>query len=92
MKITHTPGPWHRNVSSISAKTPNKTTVIVCRCTPEPGLPERNANAKLIAAAPDLLAACKAFVNRTTLPAHEAMEMAKAAIAKAEDGANIQLE
>jgi len=44
--------------------------------------PERDANARLIAAAPDLLAALKALVERDTdSPVHMAAE---AAIAKAE--------
>ena len=63
----HTAGPWHRNVSSISAKMPNGTTVIICRCTPEVGLPERDANARLIMAAPDLLAACKRIIRAAQL-------------------------
>jgi hypothetical protein len=42
------------------------------------------ANARLIAAAPELLEACKKFVNKQGVMTWDEYESAKAAIAKAE--------
>ena len=58
--MPHTPGPWQLSKTGLSVQseflqgiastgTPNGTI----------GLPERQANARLIAAAPELLAACE---------------------------------
>jgi hypothetical protein len=56
---SHTPGPWVVDtdiwVVEDSAHNPGQVASISDR-------PERRANARLIAAAPDLLAACEAFL------------------------------
>lgn len=79
MKTNHTPGPWTVNpYSFIHAG----KTLIACPATPEeaqaglcahPESEEAKANARLIAAAPDLLAACKsalaALTQNKTYPA-----------------------
>lgn len=65
MKTTHTPGPWVTNQGSVIAKNALKVYSIEI-CDPSAGvngigkllpIDEREANAALIAAAPDLLAA-----------------------------------
>ena len=70
----HTPGPWeaiglesdHDSDRSIMARTTGGNPLAVARAYGggilAPADSERVANARLIAAAPDLLAACKAFV------------------------------
>lgn len=87
----HTPGPWYRSTSGryIRYDMPPMTGANVCDLDVFGGPPdEAEANARLIAAAPDLLAACKLVVacyKGTT--AHEqvpAWEAVLAAIAKAE--------
>jgi hypothetical protein len=70
----HTPGPWHFDGKTVSAKNqPN-----VCRLE----------NGHLIAAAPDLLAALVAMLNRygdkSAFPTCDASISARAAIAKAQ--------
>ncbi len=65
----HTPGPWKLNAAGVSVVTeatdrnggwPNGMKLaLTCHNVP---LRERQANARLMAAAPDLLAACKALV------------------------------
>lgn len=57
-----------------------------------PPIEEARANARLIAAAPDLLEACEALAdfathNATSCPLPEEIEMARAAIAKAKGSA-----
>ena len=96
----HTPGPWMVNASTDTANCykiegaglsvkvygkdrylPNGTTVRVLRTL---------ANARLIAAAPDLLAACKAvrdLVEFNDVPREEIWKIIDAAVAKAEGGA-----
>lgn len=69
-KVKHTPGPWH-----LSSKGDGRTYVeggdtaddIACLLM-DHAQSENNANARLIAAAPDLLAACKAII--ATHPKH----------------------
>ena len=77
-KVAHTPGPWYAEgdmVSTMSGeeslnrirerKTPF-TVRRICLCEPSPymQLAECEANARLIAAAPDLLAAAKRAVAK----------------------------
>lgn len=73
---THTPGPWFVEVDDQSGIGRTRA-VYVCSTTGWPegqlarvniqdGLGEREANARLIAAAPDLLAACEALVAKST--------------------------
>ncbi len=99
--IEHTPGPWEKYPSApghkelVLSRAGNGCLVASC----DPGCtPDAAANAKLIAAAPDLLAACKVArgvcdesMGDTDLlhteddsPAACACRMLSAAIAKAE--------
>ena len=88
--MTHTPGPWHVNPlldRCINTETKPVATAIQTHVRRT----EWRANARLIAAAPELLEACKLLVNNMdkmdfalALPA--TMRIARAAIAKAEGG------
>ena len=92
--MSFTPGPWHRNVDEEGH---NPDICVTDRrgdilCDIGGGLLEtRLANARLIAAAPDLLAACKEAAHRmrhhlvVASPwGNEVVEELEAAIAKAE--------
>ena len=62
----HTPGPWVASTppfvgGHIYTEAPGERGVIVANLTP---INERDANARLIAAAPELLAACEALLER----------------------------
>jgi hypothetical protein len=98
--MTHTPGPWKASASgAVFATTPDNDIIGVADCrTVDTDRFEREANARLIAAAPELLEACQlalndyAIVNEriTTLEGIERLhpftigpEQLKAAIAKA---------
>jgi hypothetical protein len=73
-KATHTPGPWkhyggavwseHKSVSG--KETRGTRTNHVCAVSPRLKMPdaEREANARLIAAAPDLIRLLSAMLNR----------------------------
>lgn len=94
MTTTHTPGPWNVDCGAIAM-----AGEIVCSTIPAPesaSVAERRANARLIAAAPDMLAALKAALEAldASQPIHsrypepiarhrEATKAAIAAIAKA---------
>lgn len=59
-----TPGPWHANANCIEAagpEGPRDVTVAVVT-----GYPKGDSNARLIAAAPGLLAACREAVSAIT--------------------------
>jgi hypothetical protein len=59
----HTPGPWIAHNENINHEG-NKAEYEIASCTRSPvPTPEAYANACLIAAAPDLLAACKLAMN-----------------------------
>lgn len=90
----HTPGMWEAQGNVVFSDTvPNgpECGVLVAACgTNNEGIPEQNANARLIAAAPELLRACHSaltllrgsgFTDNT-----QAIAELKAAIAKAEGG------
>lgn len=90
MSARHTPGPWEAMPTSVRAPNDVKTFTTVCQCicgmkTGE----EVRANAQLISAAPDLLAALRdcvaALIAIQLSPYHkrEVVEAARAAIAKA---------
>jgi hypothetical protein len=87
----HTPGPWSLDQSSqiscVSAFDVNGEFIGIAYMT----LPNHEANARLIAAAPDLLAALKQFEAfypmGINLDLDDAFRAARAAIAKAEGGA-----
>jgi len=94
----HTQGPWGRNIAP-AWKYPiifaGRNTHVAKLITDELPESEQEANARLIAAAPDLLAAAEALVefadsnNRINLTGKlaEAVGLARAAIAKAEGNA-----
>jgi len=88
MKATHTPGPWHTQGCTIYAgKNRVAQTWDTCDDLPTPTM---EADADLIAAAPELLAALKSLVEdfeRIIGRPIEAEHEAKAAIAKATGGA-----
>lgn len=87
----HTPGPWKAEGWKETVVNDSRGTTIALHPgdSREYGLAEVQANARLIAAAPDLLAACKLAVARNGAPhpnyvldVYEALE---AAILKAEE-------
>lgn len=76
--IKHTPGPWVNDggpIVSLPRQGPGYVHVIA-------SVPGGNANARLIAAAPELLEACLALIKSDDLQA--AIDKARAAIAKAQ--------
>lgn len=95
-KAQHTPGPWHAGTMSGDVFAIKKRGTIPVCAVPEDGSPNWEADARLIAAAPELLLA----LNRICDKVHAAFsqtslkcaaqtldsidEIAKAAIAKAE--------
>lgn len=100
----HTPGPWHvgaqNDISFVIDKPPRPSnddinpdhdvTVIAKVYQVAGGYDEEAANARLLAAAPDLLQACRELINyelgmRGGLSV--CVRMAQAAIARAEGGA-----
>lgn len=89
--MTHTPGPWFVNGDCVEAdgpEGPRDVTVAVVHGHPHNTV--RAANARLIAAAPELLAALKELVayddgsNEPEDYGYEVLQRCKAAIAKAE--------
>jgi hypothetical protein len=58
MSATHTPGPWHVNFTKFSEVRTDEGALIA-KCEKLSGLVNLQANARLIAAAPDLLEALK---------------------------------
>ena len=116
MKAKHTPGPWtaSRMLLTKRAKdrrsgfivngpdsTPLPARICDIRCSPQCAFTEAEANARLISAAPDLLAALQALEkigtagivarHETGKPTWNALDaiagIAGAAIAKAKEGA-----
>ena len=83
-----TPGPWHVSADQPIVFDANKHVVADCYEHEHSLFAERYANARLVAAAPDLLAACTALVRDNDGPGEfgEALEFARAAIAKATGG------
>jgi hypothetical protein len=87
--LNHTPAPWE-TVGTIVRTPLSAGGIEIAECPP--WLDERRENARLIAAAPELLAAlrdCVAFIERDLSPetaAHAQPELraARAAIARAE--------
>lgn len=86
----HTPGPWQANKwapgYSISAPDSQYTVCNLSDCN------NAEANARLIAAAPDMLEACQQIINDSDMDAihgagrsvtHDAIDKVRAAIAKA---------
>lgn len=91
---THTPGPWKWDESYgaiVAGEGPNMLVTPIWKSSPAWGYSENIANARLIAAAPDLLAACKALLSRVDANGGtvrsitgEQIVAIRAAIAKAE--------
>ena len=101
MKTQHTPGPWkhermllgnakdRRSGFIVNGPDANPLPVRICdiRCTPESPFAVSEANARLIAAAPELLAALKLiYANAGESPEWIRARLAPA-ISKAEGGA-----
>lgn len=96
-KEQHTPGPWKVNGSVITALGDMKLTVASVPCKQDryaladaaaPTFEVRNANARLIAAAPELLEALEAVKVLTAANATHIHQILDAAIAKATGGAS----
>jgi hypothetical protein len=78
----HTPGPWAVTADGINIKTKD-TDIMICENGGETGATEDKANARLIAAAPDMLEALENLENNgVEIPDH-AWIMIKNAIDKA---------
>ena len=90
-KTTHTPGPWNCNRSSASgydivcAENLPVDVCVISRRDKTTG--EIDANARLIAAAPELLTALKFVLSAHGGQLEAAFAQARDAIAKAEGGA-----
>jgi len=94
-RTQHTPGPWRVDNKAFGGSEVGAELVIyssrgivAMACTIHEGLVNAEANARLIAAAPDLLAALEALYdqedwNNEDVPANSPIGMAAAAIAKA---------
>ena len=92
-KNKHTPGPWKvigKDKTEIGALlgTPEAIVIADTRFFQEPTNPRERADARLIAAAPDLLAACEAALDNIPYVAavqwdYDLAQQLKAAIAKA---------
>ena len=88
---SYTPGPWKKdlfpNIRGYSIRAGGKVRAVVMHRDNDlirNGCPEGQANAQLIAAAPDLLAACEASHNaKTQAELDKAVKMIEAAITKA---------
>lgn len=87
-KTAHTPGPWRANAENdVIACDPRDT--IICEVTGHPSLPAAIADARLIAAAPDLLNSVRQLVEAfspweaKTIKHEEALANAVAAIERA---------
>lgn len=81
----HTPGPWH--IDPIKAHANGNRRIMAEQCTPVAVVPEHlAADARLIAAAPDLLTALKQAVKLNGFREfNDHIPAMKAAIAKAEE-------
>ena len=61
MNAQHTPGPWAKIGASVANASTRKTIAVAVGCDGNSG--EEEANARLIAAAPELLEALEAFLR-----------------------------
>jgi hypothetical protein len=81
----HTPGPWDASRWRVCAEPGGNIKVICDTANNKASRTEENAaNARLIAAAPDLLAACRSLLAQLEFECGDLVSEAKAAIAKAE--------
>ena len=104
MSTAHTPGPWFVPVRTgtqyVEARIGGGWLQEVAACGPTAEAGQQKANARLIAAAPDLLEACVAMIewddreqdhavsfNQRTELCRKAFDKARAAIAKATEAA-----
>lgn len=78
----HTPGPWEQSGCSVYGKTTAKP---ICLMSGPAMQEEREANARLIASAPELLEACKMALNLYKHSPYTIEDTLRQAIAKAED-------
>ena len=95
MTAKHTPGPWYTDISdamiAVRARHEERDyggglTVAILGQFMEPGTDETHANARLIAAAPELLAALQNLVadfDKSVITTDPMLIEARAAIAKA---------
>ena len=81
--MTHTPGPWVAITKGMDAKVecPDGRSFLIGDIIYHE---DNKANARLIAAAPELLDALKMIANQRGMFSHQLATMAKEAIAKAE--------
>lgn len=80
---TFTPGPWEQDGNAVHT---SRGTIAVCPVPQKGGVFDCNANARLIAAAPDLLAALKAVMDEWREGyGLSCVKEVRAAISKAED-------
>jgi hypothetical protein len=88
--MAHTPGPWTLHLDSIPYVNCGEAGPAFGPVVMAGSVDEMMANARLIAAAPDLLEACKAMMQwveqRPQTHPYDGWELARAAIAKAEGG------
>jgi len=86
--MKHTPGPWDWMAVGANASGGHHLYIIdaanrkICACWGK--AEEKEANARLLAAAPDLLEALQEIVRPTKILGGSALDKARAAIAKAE--------
>jgi len=86
--MNHTPGPWNVQEGSANNKYCEIWSGLLCigetsGCSEIRSEGEDAANARLIAAAPDLLKACIAIREEYVAPTKSALDIVYAAIAKA---------
>lgn len=84
-KIEHTPGPWVQTGVSIMSETPLRLIAVVG--APSERTDEDAYNARLIAAAPDMLGALKAVIDEKVPAYHDCTDdgLSKCAWCIAED-------
>lgn len=95
----HTPGPWEAEpdllprsgkrwkVTAATPKPPRRYTVTVVVNYDKTDETTAEADARLIAAAPELLAACEAMLKRFGMHSDGCVKLAADAVAKAKGGA-----
>lgn len=83
--MKHTPGPWFTEVGTARVLSDDARATIICEVTGAPNNPATIADARLIAAAPDLIAAALECVEMENEPRflYGAIKSLKAAISKA---------
>ena len=90
MKTTHTPGPWHVDVTDADADVHSGFGMVACTVGhPSNQDDEGRSNARLIAAAPELLAALESIAGIPQHPRDDARNLYFLAVAKSEARAAI---